>query len=113
MKLNRVDFMIMKKGELEIIDSKVSFFGVDTGSDFSLGSCDGSFQTCFYFGGNQGCARIVAQVLVHAEFAGVPPRYGGRRNAVFQRSGTENVPAIAGLGVAAERIYTDFDECGF
>lgn len=26
-----------------------------------------------------------------------------------RRSGTENVPAIAGLGVAAERIYSDFD----
>ncbi len=26
------------------------------------------------------------------------------------RSGTENVPAIAGLGVAAERIYTGFEE---
>ncbi|MCR5322331.1 MAG: cysteine desulfurase [Lachnospiraceae bacterium] len=26
-----------------------------------------------------------------------------------RRSGTENVPAIAGLGVAAERIYRDFD----
>ena len=26
------------------------------------------------------------------------------------RSGTENVPAIAGLGVAAEEIYTGFDE---
>ena len=25
-------------------------------------------------------------------------------------SGTENVPAIAGLGVAAERIYTGFEE---
>ena len=26
------------------------------------------------------------------------------------RSGTENVPAYAGLGVAAEEIYTDFDK---
>jgi cysteine desulfurase len=26
------------------------------------------------------------------------------------RSGTENVPAIAGLGVAAEAIYTDFED---
>ena len=25
------------------------------------------------------------------------------------RSGTENVPAIAGLGIAAEEIYTDFE----
>ena len=33
---------------------------------------------------------------------------GGQQKGM--RSGTENVPAIAGLGVAAERIYTDFDE---
>ena len=33
-----------------------------------------------------------------------------RRTAEGNASGTENVPAIAGLGVAAERIYTDFDE---
>lgn len=33
---------------------------------------------------------------------------GGQQRGM--RSGTENVPAIAGLGVAAERIYTDFDE---
>lgn len=33
---------------------------------------------------------------------------GGQQKGM--RSGTENVPAIAGLGVAAEAIYTDFDE---
>ncbi len=32
---------------------------------------------------------------------------GGQQKGM--RSGTENVPAIAGLGVAAEEIYTDFD----
>lgn len=32
---------------------------------------------------------------------------GGQQKGM--RSGTENVPAIAGLGVAAEAIYTDFD----
>lgn len=39
----------------------------------------------------------------------VPIIYGGGQQKGM-RSGTENVPAIAGLGVAAERIYTDFDE---
>lgn len=33
---------------------------------------------------------------------------GGQQKGM--RSGTENVPAIAGLGVAAEEIYQDFDE---
>ena len=33
---------------------------------------------------------------------------GGQQKGM--RSGTENVPAIAGLGVAAEEIYTGFDE---
>lgn len=33
---------------------------------------------------------------------------GGQQKGM--RSGTENVPAIAGLGVAAEEIYTDFEE---
>lgn len=32
---------------------------------------------------------------------------GGQQKGM--RSGTENVPAIAGLGVAAEKIYTDFE----
>ena len=32
---------------------------------------------------------------------------GGQQRGM--RSGTENVPAIAGLGVAAEKIYRDFD----
>lgn len=33
---------------------------------------------------------------------------GGQQNGI--RSGTDNVPGIAGLGVAAETIYTDFEE---
>lgn len=33
---------------------------------------------------------------------------GGQQNGM--RSGTDNVPGIAGLGVAAETIYTDFEE---
>ncbi len=33
---------------------------------------------------------------------------GGQQKGM--RSGTENVPAIAGLGLAAEEIYTDFEE---
>ena len=33
---------------------------------------------------------------------------GGQQNGM--RSGTDNVPGIAGLGVAAEIIYTDFDK---
>jgi len=38
-----------------------------------------------------------------------PIIYGGGQQRGM-RSGTENVPAIAGLGVAAERIYTGFEE---
>ncbi len=38
-----------------------------------------------------------------------PIIYGGGQQKDM-RSGTENVPGIAGLGVAAEQIYTDFDE---
>lgn len=38
-----------------------------------------------------------------------PIIYGGGQQKGM-RSGTENVPAYAGLGVAAEEIYTDFDE---
>lgn len=37
-----------------------------------------------------------------------PIIYGGGQNAGM-RSGTENVPGIAGLGVAAREAYTDFD----
>lgn len=39
----------------------------------------------------------------------VPFIYGGGQMAAL-RSGTENVPGIAGLGVAAEEAYTNFDE---
>ncbi len=39
----------------------------------------------------------------------VPVLFGGGQQKGM-RSGTENVPAIAGLGVAAEEIYTDLDE---
>jgi cysteine desulfurase len=38
-----------------------------------------------------------------------PLIYGGGQQKGM-RSGTENVPAIAGLGVAAEAIYTDFEQ---
>lgn len=38
-----------------------------------------------------------------------PLIYGGGQQKGM-RSGTENVPAIAGLGVAAEAIYTDFEK---
>lgn len=38
-----------------------------------------------------------------------PIIYGGGQQKGM-RSGTENVPAIAGLGVAAEEIYTDLDK---
>jgi cysteine desulfurase len=38
-----------------------------------------------------------------------PLIYGGGQQKGM-RSGTENVPAIAGLGVAAEKIYTDFEQ---
>jgi cysteine desulfurase len=38
-----------------------------------------------------------------------PLVYGGGQQKGM-RSGTENVPAIAGLGVAAEAIYTDFED---
>ena len=33
---------------------------------------------------------------------------GGQQKGM--RSGTDNVPGIAGLGVAAKKIYEDFDE---
>lgn len=33
-----------------------------------------------------------------------------RWTAKGMRSGTDNVPGIAGLGVAAKKIYEDFDE---
>ncbi len=38
-----------------------------------------------------------------------PILYGGNQEQAL-RSGTENVPAIAGLGVAAEKIYEDHEE---
>lgn len=41
-------------------------------------------------------------LLLHPEILG-----GGQENGM--RSGTENVPAIAGLGVAVSEIYDDFD----
>ncbi|MEE1078820.1 MAG: cysteine desulfurase family protein [Agathobacter sp.] len=40
----------------------------------------------------------------------VKPQMLGGGQQKGMRSGTENVPAIAGLGVAAEEIYTDFEE---
>ena len=42
-------------------------------------------------------ARIQPQILGGGQQAGI-------------RSGTDNVPGIAGLGVAAKMVYTDFDE---
>lgn len=40
----------------------------------------------------------------------VKPQMLGGGQQKGMRSGTENVPAIAGLGVAAEEIYTDFEK---
>ena len=36
---------------------------------------------------------------------------GGQQNGM--RSGTDNVPGIAGLGVAADMVYTDFEYSTF
>ena len=40
----------------------------------------------------------------------VQPQILGGGQQAGMRSGTDNVPGIAGLGVAAQMIYTDFDE---
>ena len=44
------------------------------------------------------------------EKAKVQPQILGGGQQAGMRSGTDNVPGIAGLGVAAKMIYTDFDE---
>ena len=44
------------------------------------------------------------------EKAKVQPQILGGGQQAGMRSGTDNVPGIAGLGVAARMIYTDFDE---
>ncbi len=40
-----------------------------------------------------------------------PIIFGGEQQKNM-RSGTENVPGIAGIGLAAKTIYTDLDEKG-
>lgn len=44
------------------------------------------------------------------EKARIQPQILGGGQQVGMRSGTDNVPGIAGLGVAAKMVYTDFDE---
>ena len=44
------------------------------------------------------------------EKARIQPQILGGGQQAGMRSGTDNVPGIAGLGVAAKMIYTDFDE---
>ena len=44
------------------------------------------------------------------EKARVQPQILGGGQQAGMRSGTDNVPGIAGMGVAAKMVYTDFDE---
>ena len=44
------------------------------------------------------------------EKAGIQPQILGGGQQAGMRSGTDNVPGIAGLGVAAKMVYTDFDK---
>ena len=44
------------------------------------------------------------------EKARIQPQILGGGQQAAMRSGTDNVPGIAGLGVAAKMVYTDFDE---
>ena len=44
------------------------------------------------------------------EKARIQPKILGGGQQAGMRSGTDNVPGIAGLGVAAKMVYTDFDE---
>lgn len=44
------------------------------------------------------------------EKARIQPQILGGGQQAGMRSGTDNVPGIAGLGVAAKMVYTDFDE---
>ena len=44
------------------------------------------------------------------EKARIQPQTLGGGQQAGMRSGTDNVPGIAGLGVAAKMVYTDFDE---
>lgn len=44
------------------------------------------------------------------EKARIQPQILGGGQQVGMRSGTDNVPGIAGLGVAAKMVYTDFDK---
>ena len=44
------------------------------------------------------------------EKARIQPQIFGGGQQAGMRSGTDNVPGIAGLGVAAKMVYTDFDE---
>ena len=44
------------------------------------------------------------------EKARIQPQISGGGQQAGMRSGTDNVPGIAGLGVAAKMVYTDFDK---
>lgn len=44
------------------------------------------------------------------EKARIQPQILGGGQQAGMRSGTDNVPGIAGLGVAAKMVYTDFDK---
>ena len=48
--------------------------------------------------------------LYSNEKARIQPQILGGGQQAGMRSGTDNVPGIAGLGVAAKMVYTDFDE---
>ena len=48
--------------------------------------------------------------LYITETARIQPQILGGGQQAGMRSGTDNVPGIAGLGVAAKMVYTDFDE---
>ena len=49
-------------------------------------------------------------ILYINEKARIQPQILGGGQQAGMRSGTDNVPGIAGLGVAAKMVYTDFDE---
>ncbi|RDU22458.1 cysteine desulfurase family protein [Anaerosacchariphilus polymeriproducens] len=51
----------------------------------------------------------IGVLYVHAKVKIRPINFGGEQQKGI-RSGTENVPGIAGLGVAIKEVYTDFEE---